>query len=84
MSSDDMCCIVNTLKRWEEKKRKEKKRKEKKGKDKKRKEKKRKEKNRMNNRIKGVFEVILKQYGYEATRGGTLFQLFTMIKYLCH
>ena len=49
-----------------------------------RKEKKRKEKKRMNNRIKGVFELILKQFGYEATRGGTLFQLFTMIKYLCH
>ena len=53
-------------------------------KEKKRKEKKRKEKKRMNNRINGVFEVILKQFGYEATRGGTLFELFTIIRYLCH
>ena len=47
-------------------------------------EKRREEKRRINNRINSVFELILKQFEYEATRGGTLFQLFTMIKYLCH
>ena len=57
---------------------------EKKTEEKKRNEMKKKEKKRINNRINGVFEVILKQFEYEATRGGTLFELFTMIKYLCH
>ena len=41
----------------------------------------REEKRRINNRINSVFELILKQFEYEATRGGTL---FTIIRYLCH